>query len=168
MSAMPARSWRCRRFRPQHEKLALISNCSKYGALPTLRRPSRRSERGCRRFTCVRAHSSTPTTLGSTRSRSARGCRHFTLTLLGGAATWPLMARAQQAAARRIGVLMAVADDDPEAKAELAGFREGLARLGWVEGQTIHIDYRFAGGNPERFSVLAKELVALHSELIFA
>jgi putative tryptophan/tyrosine transport system substrate-binding protein len=89
------------------------------------------------------------------------------ITLLGGAAAaWPLAARAQQAAARRIGVLMAVAADDAETKAELAGFREGLARLGWIEGRDIHIDYRFAGGNPERFSVFAKELIALHPELI--
>src|SRR6516225_5854558 len=88
--------------------------------------------------------------------------------LIGGAAAWPLLARAQQAEARRIGVLMAVAADDAEAREELAGFREGLARLGWIEGRTIQIDYRFAGGNPERFPVLAKELIALHPELIFA
>jgi putative ABC transport system substrate-binding protein len=98
-----------------------------------------------------------------------KGRREF-ITLLGGAAAaCPLAARAQQAdRMRRIGVLMAVAANDPEAKAELAGFREGLARLGWVEDQTIHIDYRFADGNPERFSVLGKELIALHPELIFA
>jgi putative tryptophan/tyrosine transport system substrate-binding protein len=91
------------------------------------------------------------------------------ITLLGGSAVaWPLAARAQQAEARRIGVLMAVAADDAEAREELAGFREGLARLGWIEGRTIQIDYLFAGGNPERFPVLAKELIALHPELIFA
>jgi putative ABC transport system substrate-binding protein len=68
------------------------------------------------------------------------------ITLLGGAATgWPLAAHAQQAAALRIGVLMGVAADDAEAKAELAEFRDGLALLGWVEGSTIQIDYRFAG-----------------------
>ena len=95
--------------------------------------------------------------------------RRAFITLLGGAAAaWPLAARAQQAEARRIGVLMAVAADDAEAREELAGFREGLARLGWIEGRTIQIDYRFAGGNPERFSVLAKELIARHPELIFA
>src|SRR6516164_7060431 len=88
--------------------------------------------------------------------------------LIVGAAAWPVAARAQQAEARRIGVLMAVAADDAEAREELAGFREGLARLGWIEGRTIQIDYRFAGGNPERFPVLAKELIALHPELIFA
>src|SRR5262249_55083575 len=95
--------------------------------------------------------------------------REFNTLLGGAAAAWPLAARAQQVVpARRIGVLMAVAADDAEAREELAGFREALAKLGWIEGRTIQIDYRFAGGNPERFSVLAKELIALHPELIFA
>ena len=63
------------------------------------------------------------------------------ITLGGATAAWPLAARAQQAEARRIGVLMAVTADDAEAREELAGFREGLARLGWIEGRTIQIDY---------------------------
>jgi putative ABC transport system substrate-binding protein len=63
---------------------------------------------------------------------------------------------------------MSLAADDPRWKALLAGLRDGLARLGWIEGRTIHIDYRFAGGNPDQFSVLAKELIALHPEVIFA
>jgi putative ABC transport system substrate-binding protein len=88
--------------------------------------------------------------------------------LLGGAAAWPLAARAQQAAARRIGVLMSTAADDPRVREHLAGLRDGLARLGWVDGSTIHIDYRFAGGNSDQFSVLAKELISLHPEVIFA
>jgi putative tryptophan/tyrosine transport system substrate-binding protein len=90
------------------------------------------------------------------------------ITLLGGAAAWPLAARAQQAAARRIGVLMSTAADDPRVREHLAGLRDGLARLGWVDGSTIHIDYRFAGGNSDQFSVLAKELISLHPEVIFA
>jgi ABC-type uncharacterized transport system substrate-binding protein len=92
------------------------------------------------------------------------------ITLLGSAAAaWPLAARAQQSERmRRVGVLMAVAADDAEGKAEVAGFRDGLARLGWVEGSTIQIDYRFAGGDADRFSVLAKELIGLHPEVIFA
>jgi putative tryptophan/tyrosine transport system substrate-binding protein len=93
--------------------------------------------------------------------------REFTM-LLGGAAAWPLAARAQQAAARRIGVLMSTAADDPRVREHLAGLRDGLARLGWVDGSTIHIDYRFAGGNSDQFSVLAKELISLHPEVIFA
>ena len=87
----------------------------------------------------------------------------------GAAAAWPLVVRAQQAARlRRIGVLMSLAADDPRTKAQLAGLSDGLAGLGWVEGSTIHCDYRFAGGNPDQFSVLAKELIALHPEVIFA
>ena len=91
------------------------------------------------------------------------------ITIAGGAAAWPLVARAQQSATpRRIGVLMSVAADDPRTKAQLAGLRDGLARLGWIEGSTIHIDYRFAGANLDQFSVLAKELIALHPEVIFS
>jgi len=90
------------------------------------------------------------------------------ITLFGGAAAWPLVVRAQQAAARRIGVLMGAVADDPRVKAQLAGLREGLARLGWVEDSTLQIDYRFAASNLDQFSVLAKELIALHPEVIFA
>ena len=95
--------------------------------------------------------------------------RGFITLIAGAAAGWPVAARGQQAEQiRRIGVLMSVAADDPRWKALLAGLRDGLARLGWIEGSTIHIDYRFAGGDPDQFSVLAKELVALHPEVIFA
>jgi putative ABC transport system substrate-binding protein len=91
------------------------------------------------------------------------------ITLVGTAATWPLAARAQQSATpRRIGVLMVLGADDPRTKATLAGLRDGLARLGWIESSTTHIDYRFAGGDLGQFSVLAKELIALHPEVIFA
>jgi putative ABC transport system substrate-binding protein len=90
------------------------------------------------------------------------------ITLLGGAAVWPVVAHAQQIVLRRLGVLMAVAADDPEANAELAGLRAGLARLGWIEGSNIHIDYRFAAANSDRFSLLAKELIALNPEVILA
>jgi hypothetical protein len=64
------------------------------------------------------------------------------ITLLGGAAAWPLAARAQQT--RRIGVMIALPEHDPELKKWLAAFREALERLGWSEGRNIHLDYRFA------------------------
>jgi putative ABC transport system substrate-binding protein len=88
--------------------------------------------------------------------------------LLGGAAAWPLGARAQQPERmRRIGVLMALAEDDPETKARLAAFRQGLEKRGWSEGRNVGIDYRYApvGAHAQ---VLAKELVALQPDVIFA
>src|SRR5215469_341381 len=95
--------------------------------------------------------------------------RAFIAHIGGATGAWPLIARAQQSATpRRIGVLMSVAADDPRTKEQLAGLRDALARLGWVEGTTIHCDYRYAGGDPNQFSVLAKELIALHPEVIFA
>jgi putative tryptophan/tyrosine transport system substrate-binding protein len=67
------------------------------------------------------------------------------ITLLGGAAAWPIAARAQQSEGmRRIGVLGGLAENDPEMKARLAGFRQGLERLGWSEGRNVRIYYRFA------------------------
>jgi putative ABC transport system substrate-binding protein len=74
--------------------------------------------------------------------------RELITLLAGGAVAWPLAARAQQAGEhmRRIGALIAFAKDDPETEERLAGFRQGLAKRGWVEGRNIHIDYRFAAG----------------------
>jgi putative ABC transport system substrate-binding protein len=90
------------------------------------------------------------------------------LTLLGGAAAWPLAARAQQPdRMRRIGVLMAFAEDDPEAKARLAAFRQGLEKRGWSEGRDVRIDARFAPAGTQA-QVLAKELVALQPDAILA
>jgi putative tryptophan/tyrosine transport system substrate-binding protein len=80
--------------------------------------------------------------------------------------TWPLAASAQQAERkRRIGVLFANPEDDAEVKRQVVKFQDELAKLGWVEGRTIHIDYRFGGGYTD-YSVLAKELVGLQPELI--
>jgi putative ABC transport system substrate-binding protein len=95
--------------------------------------------------------------------------RNF-IALLGGAAvTWPLAARAQQAERmRRIGMLSTQAEADPEIQARLDGFRHGLQALGWVEGRNLHIDYRFADGRADRVQPLAKELIVLKPELIFA
>jgi ABC transporter substrate binding protein len=89
--------------------------------------------------------------------------------IVGGAAAWPLAARTQQSGTpRRIGLLPVLSGGDARGKEHLAGLRDGLARLGWIEGSTIHIDYRYAGGHLDQFSVLAKELIALHPEVIFA
>jgi putative ABC transport system substrate-binding protein len=90
------------------------------------------------------------------------------ITLLGGAAAWPLAARAQQAGkVPRIGVLIALAQSDPEAKAWVAGFLQGLEKRGWSEDRNLHIDYRFALAGAQA-QVLAKELVARQPDVIFA
>ena len=91
------------------------------------------------------------------------------IALLGGAAAWPLAARAQQAdRMRRIGVLMPFAEDDPEAKARLAAFRQGLEKRGWSEGRNIRIDTRFSpGSSADQAQVPAKELIALQPDVIF-
>jgi putative ABC transport system substrate-binding protein len=91
------------------------------------------------------------------------------ITLLGGAVTWPLVARAQQdGPIPHVAVLLVGQEDDPDLRARLAGLRSGLERLGWFEGRNIRITYRYAEGKPDRFQPLAKELVALHPELIVA
>jgi putative tryptophan/tyrosine transport system substrate-binding protein len=96
--------------------------------------------------------------------------RRAFITLLGGAAAaWPLEAGTQQGEKmRRIGMLAVQAKDDPDMQARLDAFRHGLQGLGWVESRNVHIDYRFADGRADRFQPLAKELVALKPELIFA
>ena len=89
------------------------------------------------------------------------------LGVIGGAAAWPLAARAQQGERmRRIGVLMAYAESDPEAQAWVAAFREELQKLGWTEGRNIRIDIRWATGDTEAIQRFAKELVALQPDLI--
>ena len=71
------------------------------------------------------------------------------ITLLGGAATWPLAARAQQPAGmRRIGVLTAFADNDAEAQANITACRQSLEKVGWIEGRNLAIDYRWGDAIP--------------------
>ena len=91
------------------------------------------------------------------------------LGVLGGAASWPLAARAQQSdRVRRIGVLMGYAESDAEGQAYVAIFREGLQKLGWAEGHNFRIDIRWATSDPEAVQRLAKELVALQPDLILS
>jgi len=92
------------------------------------------------------------------------------ITLLGGAAVgWPLAARAQQAdRVRRIGVLMAWGENDPDAKAYLTGFTQGLAELGWTDGRNVRMDIFWAGVNVDRIRMFAKELVDLQPDVILA
>jgi putative tryptophan/tyrosine transport system substrate-binding protein len=90
------------------------------------------------------------------------------IALFGGVASWPLAARAQQPGeVRRIGVLIGLAESDPEAKAWVSGFLQGVEKRGWWEARNLHIDYRFAPAGAQA-QVIAKELVALQPEVIFA
>src|SRR5260221_9601543 len=89
------------------------------------------------------------------------------ITLLGGAAAWPLAARAQQPdRMRRIGVLMGYAESDREGQANVAAFQGGLQKLGWTEGRNIRIDARWAAADADLMQRFAKELVALQPDLI--
>ncbi|MGB9322637.1 MAG: ABC transporter substrate-binding protein [Pseudolabrys sp.] len=90
------------------------------------------------------------------------------ITLLGSAAAWPLTAHAQQRERiRRVGVLVGLAENDPEIKARLVGFRQGFEKFGWSEGSNVRIDYRFAPAGAQVQS-LARELVALQPDVILA
>jgi len=92
------------------------------------------------------------------------------IALLGGmAAAWPLMARAQEAERmRRIAVLMGYAENDPEAQIRFAAFKQELLALGWDERRNLRIDLRWASGDFDSASRFAKELVALHPEVILS
>jgi len=73
------------------------------------------------------------------------------VTLLGGAAAWPLAARAQQTdRMRRVAVLLGLAETDPEAQERISIFREQLRDLGWMEGRNVRLDYRFAADDLPR------------------
>jgi hypothetical protein len=77
--------------------------------------------------------------------------RDFIKVIGGGAATWPLAARAQERErVRRIGVLMGYGETDPEAKVLLSEFNQGLAELGWRSGRNLRMDIRWTPGNVER------------------
>jgi putative ABC transport system substrate-binding protein len=95
--------------------------------------------------------------------------RRTFISLVGGAATWPLAARAQQPERmRRIGMLMGYAENDSEAQAWIAAFREGLQKLGWTEGRNIRVDTRWASADAEAMQRFAQELVALQPDLILS
>jgi putative tryptophan/tyrosine transport system substrate-binding protein len=95
--------------------------------------------------------------------------REFIALLGGSAVMWPLAARAQQGERmRRIGVLVAYTDGDPEMKARLAAFRQALEQLGCSDGRNIRIDIRFAPAGAGQERARAQELIALKPDVIFA
>src|SRR6516165_7768237 len=91
------------------------------------------------------------------------------ITFVGGTAAWPLAARAQQPEPmRRIGVLMGFPESDAQAQSFIAAFRDGLQKLGWMEGRNIRIDARWPAFDAESRQRFAKELVALQPDLILS
>jgi putative ABC transport system substrate-binding protein len=91
------------------------------------------------------------------------------ITLLGGAATWPLATRAQQPErVRRIGVIGVLAEDDPETIARRAAFEQALQALGWTAERNVRIEYRWAAIDPTRTPKLAAELAAFEPDVILA
>ena len=92
--------------------------------------------------------------------------RRDLITLLGGAAAWPLAASAQGGRVRRVGVLISSGERDPETQLRVGALREGLQKLGWAEGRNLQIDYRWGAGSVERTRTYAAELVALKPDVI--
>jgi putative ABC transport system substrate-binding protein len=89
------------------------------------------------------------------------------ITLLGGAAAWPLVARAQQGdRVRRIGVLIGHDENDPLVKTWVSALTQALADLGWIEGRNVRMHLRWGGGDTNRIQALAQELVGLQPDII--
>jgi putative tryptophan/tyrosine transport system substrate-binding protein len=91
------------------------------------------------------------------------------ISLIAGAATWPVSARGQEAGrVRRIGALSNLSESDPEIKRRNEAFEGGLRERGWVIGRNLLIDYRWSSGNPDKLQSDAAELAALKPDLVFA
>src|SRR5436190_7983424 len=86
---------------------------------------------------------------------------------VGGAAAWPLAARAQQGERmRRVGVLMNASENDPESQRRVATLVQVLKEFGWTEGRNVRIDYRWAAGDTGRAHSFANELVDLQPDVL--
>jgi putative tryptophan/tyrosine transport system substrate-binding protein len=102
----------------------------------------------------------------SQASGEAMRRREF-ITLLCGAAVWPLAARGQQdQRVRRIGVLSSLAENDPESVARRPAFEQALKALGWTNGSNLRVDYRWSADDADRGRKYAAELVALAPDVI--
>ena len=90
------------------------------------------------------------------------------ITLIGGAAAWPVVARAQQGERmRRIGVLTSLAGEDVQIKVRIAAFLQELQKFGWTEGRNLRIDLRGGAGSVVVTRKYATELVALAPDVRF-
>jgi putative tryptophan/tyrosine transport system substrate-binding protein len=95
--------------------------------------------------------------------------REFISLMGAAAAAWPFTAHTQEPGRmRRVGVLFAFFDFDPESQARITAFQQELEKLGWREGQNIQIEYRWASGDAERFRAFAAELVAARPDVLVA
>jgi putative ABC transport system substrate-binding protein len=95
--------------------------------------------------------------------------RDFIWCLSGAAVAWPLIARAQQPERmQRIGVLLSIAEDDPEGQLRITGFAQALRQLGWTEGSNVQINTRWGAADPDRIRRYVSELVALAPDIILA
>ena len=95
--------------------------------------------------------------------------REFIKLIGGAAALWSQVASAQNAGGvRRIGVLLSLAESDPDGKAALSGFMQGLAELGWIDGRNLQTEVRWGRGDVDRIRGFAKELVALQPDVILS
>ena len=94
--------------------------------------------------------------------------RDFIILLGGTAVSWPLAARAQQSTAiRRVGALMSIAENDPQARVWASAFEQGMEKHGWKPGHNLQIEYRWAN-NDSLLKRFAQELVRLNPEVILA
>jgi putative tryptophan/tyrosine transport system substrate-binding protein len=94
--------------------------------------------------------------------------RRRLLGLVGGTVAWPLAARGQKNAVRRVGVLVPGDENDLEGKTLWAGFAQRLAELGWSEGHNLRLEFRFGAGNVDQIGTFARELVASQPDVILA
>ena len=95
--------------------------------------------------------------------------REFISLIGGAAAAWPVAVRAQEPGRmRRVSVLLAFFDSDPEGQPRIAAFQHELENLGWTEGRNIQIEYRWASGDADRFRAFAAELVAARPDVLVA
>ena len=98
------------------------------------------------------------------------GRREFIMLLGGAALSWPLAARAQQQAAipRFVGLLLSQSEGSQEARDRVAAVREGLEKLGWIEGHNLRFETRYANGSADRLGEEAAELVQLWPDVLIA
>src|SRR6516225_10044663 len=91
------------------------------------------------------------------------------IAVLGGAAAWPLAARAQQGnRGRRIGLLIPYDENEPLTKTQVSAFTQALAGLGWTDGRNVRMDLHYGSGDSNRIRAFAQELVGLQPDIILA